>query len=150
MDRRNVLWGVALGATAAVVVAGLFALSGWMVDAPEGAVEAQVRVVDVHGNPLHDGAVRGVNLTVLDLLDEASTRGGFPYHADTYPGMGSYVTSINGTEADGSSGWVFRVLRDGSWCWGDRAPDRAPVQDGDRVVWEWTEEATGGGCWDAA
>ncbi len=147
---RNVVVGLVLGAAAVLAVGGLLALSGLGTEGTGDVVEAHVEVTDRHDGLLHAMRVEGRNLTVLELLDRASAAGGFPYRAETYPGMGAYVASINGTEAEGSSGWVYRVLRKGSWCWGDRAPDRAHVEDGDRVVWEWTEDVGAGGCWDAS
>lgn len=46
--------------------------------------------------------------TALGALDEASQAGGFPYETtDEYGSL--YVTSINGEEAQGMSGWMYRV-----------------------------------------
>jgi len=46
--------------------------------------------------------------TALGALDKASQAGGFPYETtDEYGSL--YVTSINGEEPEGMSGWMYRV-----------------------------------------
>lgn len=141
-------WKAALLLAATVLaLAGLWAWAG-AGPAEEGAAEVGLVVVEPDGNRLHDGAVVAGNGTVLGALDAAAEAAGFPYETETYA-MGVQVVSINGTHNEGSSGWVYRVRSDGTWCWGDRASDRKAVEEGDRVRWEWSEEPPSGGCREA-
>lgn len=134
-------------AATGLALAGLWA---WAGSDPAGAGPAEVGlvVVEPDGHRLHDGTVAPGNGTVLGALDAGAEAAGFPYETESYA-MGVQVVSINGTRNEGSSGWVYRVRSDGTWCWGDRASDRRAVEDGDRVRWEWAEEPPSGGCWDA-
>lgn len=142
-DRRGK--AVLLLAATALVLAGLWALGASLEPAPGGALEAGLVVVEPGGSVVYEGVVTPGNATALGVLDAGADDGGFPYETETH-GMGVQVVSINGTRNEGSSGWVYRVRSEGEWCWGDRSPDRYAVGEGDRVRWEWSEEAPGGGC----
>jgi hypothetical protein len=143
MDRRT---GAAflLLAAAGLAVAGAWSL---VPEAPGPAedVEVGLAVHEPDGYVLFEGLVRPANATALASLAAGAEAGDFPYETETYS-AGVQVVSVNGTRNEGSSGWVYRVRRDGTWCWGDRAPDRYEVADGDRIRWEWAEEPPGGGC----
>lgn len=146
VEDRTVKAVLLLAGTAAAL-AGLWAWGG-PGPAPAGPAEVGLAVVEPGGHRLFEGTVVARSGTVLGALDAGAEAGGFPYETETYA-MGVQVVSINGTRNEGSSGWVYRVRSGGTWCWGDRSSDRKPVEDGDRVRWEWSEEPPEGGCYPA-
>lgn len=71
------------------------------------------------------------NATVLQILESYCNQENIP--VDVESSGTTYVTSINGIKAKGSSGWVYEVNDDASIT---KAVDEYKVKDGDKVVWK--------------
>ena len=81
-----------------------------------------------------------VKANALDALDAASAAGEFYYHV-TVTGFGPYVDQIGRYQAEGTSGWVFKVN-------GSSPPVGAAavvLKPGDRVLWYWATFGPTGG-----
>lgn len=90
-------------------------------------------IADIYGRDIP--FVNG--MTVLDALDNASTRGGFNYNTTKKSGLGTYVYEIAGIEEkkEGpTSGWLYWVneAAPGVGC-----ADKT-LQNGDEVIWFWS------------
>lgn len=88
--------------------------------------------------PLLEERVDVADATALSALQAAATRAGFALDLEEYPGMGTYVRAVGGHRASGASGWVYEVLRGGTWTSGDRSAAVYPLQKGDALRWSWT------------
>ena len=81
-----------------------------------------------------------VKANALDALESASIAGEFYYHV-TVGGFGPYVDQIGRYQAEGTSGWVFKVN-------GSSPPVGAAavvLKPGDRVLWYWATFGPTGG-----
>lgn len=76
--------------------------------------------------------------TALSALQAAAAAQGIALALEEYPGMGTYVRGIGGHRAEGASGWIYEVQRDGSWIGGDRSAAFFGLQKGDALRWSWT------------
>jgi len=88
--------------------------------------------------PLLDEAVEVEDATVLRALEAAAARAGLALRLEEYPGMGTYVRSIGQWTAQGATGWVYEVERDGAWRSGDRSAEFYALEKGDAMRWTWT------------
>ncbi len=78
--------------------------------------------------------------TPLAALESASALGEFYYHVTPLV-FGPYVDQIGRYQAEGTSGWVFKVN-------GASPPigaDQLQLKDGDRVLWYWATFGPAGG-----
>lgn len=110
-----------------------------MRSADEGASGTYgIDIVGPHGS-LFSGELQVENATALSVLLAAAERGGFEVELEEFPGMGAYVRAIGGHRAEGASGWVYEVWRDGAWASGDRSAAWHPLREGDALRWKWTD-----------
>lgn len=134
--------GVALAILFFGTVGGLLFL-GFLAgteQAQEGrAAEVHVLVLRRDGSERFNGTLLVRPATALEALEAAGRAGAFEVRVVAYPN-GRYVASIGGEAAEGAAGWVYAVTREGATAeYPPLASDRAPLAEGDRVVWHWTD-----------
>jgi hypothetical protein len=69
--------------------------------------------------------------TVFDVLERVAE-----VEYDAYPGLGKFVTSIEGVEKTENAWWLYYVNE----TLGPIAADRYGVLDGDNILWKYTSE----------
>lgn len=125
-------------ATVALVAALAFAARPLDVEESAGEGAVAVSVTGPAREVIFGGSVAIEDPSAYSVLVAASEAGSFEVRTREYPGLGLYVESVAGHDAQGSSGWVYEVLRDGEWASGDRAADRFTVAPGESVRWFWS------------
>lgn len=131
-----------LAATLLALLLGSTAGLAWWSQRGEGASgEFPVLVVGPDDAELARVDVRLENATALDALLAAADAAGLDVRTVEYPGMGTYVASIDGHAAGGAAGWVYEVRRGGQWIFGDRSAAFFTLEPGDEVRWRWSNMA---------
>lgn len=115
-------------------------LAAWGAHREGGEAGAfHVAAIGPDGREVLNAKVHVADATVLAVLQAAAEARGVELELVTYPGMGTYVHSIAGHRAEGSTGWIYEVQREGAWRTGDRSAEHYPLQKGDATRWSWTE-----------
>lgn len=121
---------------AALLVASLGAVAALVASptgAPGDAGAFEVLVVGPSAT-WFDATVRTDEATALSLLLAT----GLAVEVDTYPGMGAFVSAIEGHRAQGGAGWIYEVDAGEGWVSGDRSPADRALHEGERLAWRWT------------
>lgn len=85
-----------------------------------------------NGSPMdwYNGTVVSSGMTLLDL-----TRLLVEVNSTVYPGMGSFLTSINGVENSDPNYWMWWTWTSYGWFEGPVAADRYVVGEGETLSW---------------
>lgn len=131
MKLSVILLLVALGGTGAVAAWGI---------SQQRAGEAGAYEVEAIGpeGRLFLELVEVEDATALSVLQAAAGARGLALELEEYPGMGTYVRAVGPHRAEGASGWVYEVVREGATTNGDRSASFFALQKGDAVRWSWT------------
>jgi hypothetical protein len=127
----------------AAAIAGLYAYIQ-VSQPPPVAASGLIRVsllIDGGTWTIAYGPVETMNNTAFSLLEEASTKLGFPVQVIRYSiPSGVFVTSINGT-TNGQGGKYWQYWVDGAY--GETAADHHALKAGDSVTWRFTADQGG-------
>jgi len=123
----------------AAVLLGTGAVAAWGFSQQRvgDAGEFEVEAVGPEG-PLFLETVRLEDATALSALQAAASARGLGLDLEEYPGMGTYVRGVGEHRAEGATGWIYEVERDGAWISGDRSAEFFGLQKGDALRWSWT------------
>lgn len=125
----------------ALALAALGGVAAWSAQQARAGDSSSydVTVVGPGGTLLLEARVRVPDATALAALEVAAREAGIAIEREEYPGMGTYVRAIGGHRAEGATGWVYLIHREGEWLSGDRSAASYPLQKGDAVRWSWTD-----------
>lgn len=121
-----------------LVLGGAGALAAWGIQRVPGETDAYRVEVNGPDGALLNETVDVETATVLSALQAAAAKAGIDLELVDYAGMGTYVRAIDGIRAEGATGWIYEVERDGAWQSGDRSAEFFSLQKGDAVRWTWT------------
>lgn len=121
----------------ACVVGGAGALAAWGMQRVPGETDAYRVEAIGPSNILINETVHVEAATVLTSLQAAAAQSGLELDLVEYAGMGTYVRAIGGIRAEGATGWIYEVQREGAWENGDRSAAFYALQKGDAVRWSW-------------
>ncbi len=121
--------------TLAVIIVALGALVFALKESPRSAVapatEQQGQVTLTAGSSTYTASMQEGE-TVLAVMQALASTTSFTYSGKTYPSLGLFVESINGTKGSGSNYWILYIN-------GTSSPvgaSSATVKPGDTVEWK--------------
>lgn len=146
-EKRSWMW-VSLGLLCLLVVAVYFAIYYYnesthykslyeRTAADLSKLTMQVNILIDYGN----GTAAWYNGTVVPRETNVlmATRVVAEVEGTEYPGMGTFVTSINGVRNEGGKYWMWYIWSSdkGDWELGPLASDRYVLYEGDTIMWRY-------------